>query len=351
MAAKKFYNVFEVIEKVTESDETNEDGDSYDEGDQVEEIVQSKMTELAEAAVKLEPALQPNMKLFETHAVRIILPWLQLCAYPEISSVHTVLKSSISCGSILQTESRLWLRLVNRRIGGRLRIRNPYYAEMKRDLPYDAYRALELSIKNSTLQHFKEPHCDIAGNRKGTVIAFTSEKGVLQLFTMLSGKKEEEVKRYFRRSLKRRGKAKLIVNTEKDFSLIYKFNKGQIPPGTRIFFPSPPQINISCCCCFIFNILSFLFIGKIFMAFVSFFVCVFHICHALSPKQIKQKKTQIKTTTTTTNSINFTDIHSIFFIYFSSDRANNETKTTFLSTIQHGGPKSTFQTPLGNGTS
>ena len=125
---------------------------------------------------------------------------------------------------------------MNRRIGGRLRIRNPYYAEMKRDLPYDAYRTLELSIKNSTLQHFKEPHCDIAGNRKGTVIAFTSEKGVLQLFTMLSGKKEEEVKRYFRRSLKRRGKAKLIVNTEKDFSLIYKFNKGQIPPGTRIFF-------------------------------------------------------------------------------------------------------------------
>ena len=39
MAAKKFCDVFEVIEKVTESDETNEDGDSYDEGDQVEEIV------------------------------------------------------------------------------------------------------------------------------------------------------------------------------------------------------------------------------------------------------------------------------------------------------------------------
>ena len=118
--------------------------------------------------MKLEPALQPNMKLFETHAVGIILPWLQLRAYPEISSVHSVLKSSISCGSILQTESRLWLRLVNRRTGGRLRIRNPYYAEMKRDLSYD-YRALELSIKNSTLEHFKEPHCDIAGNRKGTV--------------------------------------------------------------------------------------------------------------------------------------------------------------------------------------
>ena len=48
---------------------------------------------------------------------------------------------------------------------------------------------------------------------------------------MLSGKKEEEVKRYFQRSLKRRGKAKLIVNTEKDFSLICNFNKGQLIIG------------------------------------------------------------------------------------------------------------------------
>ena len=73
-------------------------------------------------------------------------------------------------------------------------------------------------------------------------------------------------------------------------------------------------------------------------------------CTITKGKQNKTKK-QIKTTTTTTNSINFTDIHSIFFIYFSLDRANNETETTFLSAIQHGGPKSTFQTPFGNGTS
>ena len=97
--------------------------------------------------------------------------------------MDVILRSTISCGSILQSESRLWLKLINRRIGGRLRIRNPYFAEMKRDLPND--------------ENFREPHCDIAGNRKGTVIAFTSEKGVIQLFAMLSGKKEEDVKKYF----------------------------------------------------------------------------------------------------------------------------------------------------------
>ena len=237
---------------------------------------------------------------------------------------------------------------MNRRIGGRLRIRNPYYAEMKRDLPYDAYRTLELSIKNSTLQHFKEPHCDIAGNRKGTVIAFTSEKGVLQLFTMLSGKKEEEVKRYFRRSLKRRGKAKLIVNTEKDFSLIYKFNKGQIPPGTRIFFRVLLKLIYhvvvvsSLIYSLFYSLAKFSWRLYLFLCVFSTFVMHYHQSktnkrkHKLKPQQQQQQQQYI---------------HSIFFIYFSSDRANNETKTTFLSTIQHGGPKSTFQTPFGNGTS
>mgnify|MGYP000017116107 FL=1 len=65
-----------------------------------------------------------------------------------------------------------------------------FFPEMKRDLPYDAFRAMELGIKHSGFENFREPHCDIAGNRKGTIIAFTSKTGVIQLFAMLSGKKE-----------------------------------------------------------------------------------------------------------------------------------------------------------------
>ena len=232
MAAKIYKNVFEVIEEVTndENSEAEYSDVESEEEDGLEDIVQCKMTELVDAAVELEPGLQPNSELFKQHAFRLVLPCLQLCANPGIR-VDAILKSTITCGSILQTESRLWLNLINRRIGGRLRIRNPYYAEIKRDLPYDAFRAMELSIKTSGLENFRQPHCDIAGNRKGTVIAFTSEKGVSQLFTMLSGKKEENVKKYFRRSLKRRGRAKLIVNSEKDFALIYKLNKGQLIVG------------------------------------------------------------------------------------------------------------------------
>ena len=195
--AEKIYNVFEIIEEVTNSDEV-ECSDVESEGDELEDIVQCKMTELSDAAVELEPGLQPNLELFKQHAFRLVLPCLQLCAYPGIRSVDVIiLRSTISCGSILQSESRLWLKLINRRISGRLRIRNPYFAEMKRDLPYDAFRAMELGIRHSGFENFREPYCDIAGNRKGTVIAFTSEKGVIQLFAMLSGKKEEDVKKIF----------------------------------------------------------------------------------------------------------------------------------------------------------
>lgn len=67
---------------------------------------------------------------------------------------------------------------------------------MKRD-PLYAFRVMELGIKHSGFENFREPHCDIAGNRKGTVIAFTSEKGIIQLFAMLSRKKEEDVKNTF----------------------------------------------------------------------------------------------------------------------------------------------------------
>ena len=113
----------------------------------LEDIVQCKMTELSDAAVELEAGLQPNLEVFKEHLFRLVLPCLQLCAYPGIRSVGVILRSTISCGSIPQSESMLWPKLINRRIGGRLRIRNPYLAEKKRDLPYDAFRTMELAIK------------------------------------------------------------------------------------------------------------------------------------------------------------------------------------------------------------
>ena len=75
MAEKIYYNVFEIIEEVTNENDEAEYSDVESEGDELEDIVQCKMTELSDAAVDLEPGLQPNLELFKQHAFRLILPW------------------------------------------------------------------------------------------------------------------------------------------------------------------------------------------------------------------------------------------------------------------------------------
>ena len=89
----------------------------------------------------------------------------------------------------------------------------------------------EGGLRPTKVNRISEPHCGIVGNRKGTVIAFKLEKGVLQLSTMLSGKKEEDVKSYFLSPLKRRGKTKLILNAKKDLRLFISLTKGSLFAG------------------------------------------------------------------------------------------------------------------------
>ena len=134
----------------------------------------------------------------------------------------------VSCASILHSESRLWLAMVNRRLSGRRKIRNPFNGELKRDLPCGVFKVLQWALKSSSLEEFNEPNCYRSENKKGAVISFTSLKSVTTLFTILSGYTEMEVKKFFYRSLmKSRGKAELIVSEVKDFALIYKYSKGQ----------------------------------------------------------------------------------------------------------------------------
>ncbi|CAB4017577.1 Hypothetical predicted protein [Paramuricea clavata] len=87
--------------------------------------------------------------------------------------------------------------------------------------------ALQAALKSSTLPEFIEPNCYISSNRKAAVISFTSLKSVINLFTIICGYTEMEVRKYCSRSLKSKGNAELIVNKVKDFAFIYKYKKGQ----------------------------------------------------------------------------------------------------------------------------
>lgn len=136
-----------------------------------------------------------------------------------------VFEITINCGLILCSESRLWLEMFYRKIGGRAKIRNFYFGECKRDIFVDVFIVFQFVIKFSSLDQFKELNCYIVGNGKGVVILLILRKSVVMLFFIFIGYREVRVQKYFIYIFKgsRSGKVKLIVNMEKNFVLIYKY--------------------------------------------------------------------------------------------------------------------------------
>lgn len=142
-----------------------------------------------------------------------------------------LLSSTISAASVLQQESKLWLNQIYKRFSGRVSVRQPYRAEIRRSIPLALFEEITLLVRRSNLPDFKEPFCFHGKNRKGEVISFTSLSSIQKLFQVLTAMGPRQVKWYFTRVLKcptRNGhKVKLIVSEEKDFALLYKFSTGQ----------------------------------------------------------------------------------------------------------------------------
>ena len=67
----------------------------------------------------------------------------------------------------------------------------------------------------------------LAENNKCYAISFTRMEAVVVLFSVLSGMPEGTVRSYFTRRVQN-GRAKVIVNLEKDFVFLYKIKAGQL---------------------------------------------------------------------------------------------------------------------------
>ena len=147
---------------------------------------------------------------------------------PPSDPLKVMLNVGINCGSIFKDESRLWLTRIYTRLAMKVSIRNPYHAEMLRNIPVEVFLSLKRAVDNTR-------NGEVAGNiirdenRKCHVMAFTSESAVTSLFSMLSGLSEAEIQPHFRRKLTGRinGRAAVIINGEKEFSLVYKVNLNQ----------------------------------------------------------------------------------------------------------------------------
>lgn len=150
----------------------------------------------------------------------------------EPNGIEKILQTTyINAACVLKHESQLWLAAIHRRLAGRRSVRHPYYAEFYRDIPVDLFTALSHSIKVSNDPKLGEPMCYIKGNSKGEVVSLTDIQSLIYLLTLLSGKQQEEVAFYLKRTLggaRKNHKTKVLVSQEKDFGLIYSYKKGQL---------------------------------------------------------------------------------------------------------------------------
>ena len=174
---------------------------------------------------------QVNGEYFVNASVEMLVPLYNLTRnhVPGIKQAAKMLNSyPVYAGTIFYTESKLWLESIYRRLAGRHRVRNPFYAEITRDIPYGIFSILLRMMKG--IDGYCEPFVNFGRNKKAEVVSFTTLRPVKQLFSILSGKGETEVVSYFKRTLtgKKCGcKVSVLASEEKDMAFMYKITKGQ----------------------------------------------------------------------------------------------------------------------------
>ena len=103
--AAKYFSVEEVLELVTENttdDNLDEDGE-YKESDGFEEVMTQKLEELAEFAAEIQPEFDEDT--FKTSTLRFGLASFTISSTRYGNTMKRVLEITISCGSILCSES------------------------------------------------------------------------------------------------------------------------------------------------------------------------------------------------------------------------------------------------------
>lgn len=151
------------------------------------------------------------------------------CFGREVEAKRFLRTYPIHPSSLFKEECMLWLKGIYRRLGGKRRVRSPYYGELNRDIPFGLF---DILVRVISILGISKPLCFVESNRKATVISFTSMELLLKFMSLLADISDTEVQtRFFKRDLKgkKKGhKVAVLVEDTKDFAFVYKFKKGQM---------------------------------------------------------------------------------------------------------------------------
>jgi hypothetical protein len=227
-------DINEVVELVLNgsSDEENDESSADDTESSSEAAFMEKLASFLDS-LRGETAL--NMFFFRDSTLEMLTSVARIAwKKPQETAcmeAFRLLSSSFSYLPIIRRESVHWLNAIYRRLGGRKRIRNPYYSEIRRDIPYGIFNIAVRVVRSVSMTEFSPPHCFYGKNKAAEVISFVTHESATKLFSLLSGYECKEVKRYFKRTLggRRKGnKVKLLVNDCKDMGFMYNFRKEQL---------------------------------------------------------------------------------------------------------------------------
>ena len=115
----------------------------------VEENIEAEIVLCLEVFDKLN--LENNLCIFK-ESVRQQIKGSFQAFKPQTDPLNILLNTSLNCGSLFKTESKVWLQKMYFRLTGRPSIRNPNQCEILRNIPVDLFHYLKRAPQHSRVK-------------------------------------------------------------------------------------------------------------------------------------------------------------------------------------------------------
>ena len=102
---------------------------------------------------------------------------------PPTDPLKILLNTSLNCGSLFKTESKLWLQKMYFRLTGRPSIRNPYQCEIQRNIPVDLFHCLKRALHHSRVNKITD-HVTYEERSKDNVMSFISKQAIVVFLSL-----------------------------------------------------------------------------------------------------------------------------------------------------------------------
>lgn len=139
---------------------------------------------------------------------------------------EAVLLSRIKLDGLVEPEIKDWMKMIYRRLSSRMRARNPWSIEFRRDLP----EAIFVGIKETVRKGLSSYGVVVTEDNQADTVLFTKKNRLLRDLSLLSGMSRNEILRQFNKETRgvRKGKAEVTVSEEKPFCIQYCKRKHQV---------------------------------------------------------------------------------------------------------------------------